>query len=106
MSGALEDLPETRLRAPMVEPAGYQVSSAIHAIAHPAAIALAQFLIQLQKAGTRSPRGGQHLRACQRARPGGTDELQKQTVGLLSFKPLAKHVFDAQVSFNMLAEYG
>jgi len=27
-------------------------------------------------------------------------------VGLLSFKPLQKDVYDAQVSFNMLAQYG
>ena len=36
----------------------------------------------------------------------GIDELQKQAVALLSFKPLPKDVFDAQVSFNMLSEYG
>jgi aspartate-semialdehyde dehydrogenase len=34
------------------------------------------------------------------------DELQKQTVGLLSFKPLPKEIFDTQVSFNMLTRYG
>ncbi len=36
----------------------------------------------------------------------GIDELQKQAVALLSFKPLPKAVFDAQVSFNMLSQYG
>ena len=34
------------------------------------------------------------------------DELHQQTVNLLSFQPLPKDVFDAQVAFNMLARYG
>ncbi len=33
-------------------------------------------------------------------------ELQQQTVSLLSFKPLPQAVFDTQVSFNLLARYG
>jgi len=36
----------------------------------------------------------------------GMDELHQQTVNLLSFQPLPKDVFDAQVAFNMLARYG
>ena len=36
----------------------------------------------------------------------GMDELHEQTVNLLSFQPLPKKVFDAQVAFNMVARYG
>jgi aspartate-semialdehyde dehydrogenase len=36
----------------------------------------------------------------------GIDELQQQTVSLLSFKPLVKDVYDAQLSFNLLARFG
>jgi aspartate-semialdehyde dehydrogenase len=36
----------------------------------------------------------------------GMDELHQQTVNLLSFQPLPKDVFDAQVAFNLLARYG
>lgn len=36
----------------------------------------------------------------------GINELHQQTTGLLAFKPLEKKVFDTQVSFNMLAQYG
>ena len=36
----------------------------------------------------------------------GVHELQQQTVSLLSFKSMPKDIFDAQVSFNMLARYG
>jgi aspartate-semialdehyde dehydrogenase len=36
----------------------------------------------------------------------GMDELHQQTVNLLSFQPLPKDVYDAQVAFNMVARYG
>jgi aspartate-semialdehyde dehydrogenase len=36
----------------------------------------------------------------------GMDELHEQTVNLLSFQPLPKKVFDAQVAFNMVTRYG
>jgi aspartate-semialdehyde dehydrogenase len=34
------------------------------------------------------------------------EELQHQTVSLLSFKSLPQAIFDAQLSFNLLARYG
>jgi aspartate-semialdehyde dehydrogenase len=37
---------------------------------------------------------------------GGVEELESQTAALLSFREVAKPVFDAQVAFNLLAEYG
>ncbi len=36
----------------------------------------------------------------------GIDELQQQTVGLLAFKDMPKKVFDAQLAFAMLPQYG
>ena len=36
----------------------------------------------------------------------GVEELESQTVALLSFREIAKPVFDAQVAFNLLASYG
>ena len=36
----------------------------------------------------------------------GLDELQQQTVAVLSFQKLKTDVFDAQSAFNMLARYG
>ena len=36
----------------------------------------------------------------------GLDELQQQTVAVLSFKKLKTDVFDAQLGFNLLARYG
>lgn len=36
----------------------------------------------------------------------GIEELERQTVSLLSFQPIAKHVFDTQVAFNVVNGYG
>jgi aspartate-semialdehyde dehydrogenase len=36
----------------------------------------------------------------------GIEELESQTANLLSFRPIAQEVFDAQVAFNLLASYG
>jgi aspartate-semialdehyde dehydrogenase len=36
----------------------------------------------------------------------GMDELHQQAVNLLSFQPLPKDIYDAQVAFNMIARYG
>lgn len=41
----------------------------------------------------------------ERDRP-GVDELESQTTNLLSFREIARTVFDAQVAFNLLSSYG
>ncbi len=106
LTGALEDLAESRLRAPMVEPAGFDAKGPIQTIAHPAAIAIALLLTHLQKAGAIRRSVIEIFEPVSERGKAGIDELQKQAVALLSFKPLPKAVFDAQVSFNMLSQYG
>ena len=93
LTGALEDLPDARLRAPSVEHSGQPAAEAIQVIAHPAAIALALFLIQLRKAGAIRRVIAEIFEPASERGQAGLDELQKQTVGLLSFKPLSKSVF-------------
>jgi aspartate-semialdehyde dehydrogenase len=106
LSGALEELSEARLRAPMVETAGFKSEGTVQTIAHPAAIALALLLTNLKKAGAiRRSVAEVFEPASERGQP-GINELQKQTVALLSFKPLPKALFDAQAAFNMLSQYG
>jgi len=106
LTGALEDLPDARLRAPMVEPPGPGTPGAVQIIAHPAAIALALLLSQLQRAGGIRRAVAEVFEPASERGQAGLDELQKQTVSLLSFKPLSKEVYDAQVSFNMLSQFG
>jgi len=38
--------------------------------------------------------------------PQAVEELESQVVNLLSFQPISKAVFDAQIGFNMLPSYG
>jgi aspartate-semialdehyde dehydrogenase len=103
---AAEDDPRARLRAPMVEPAGFESGTKIHVIAHPAAIALAVFLNPLHlRHRVRRTVTNIFEPASERGTK-GVDELQQQTVSLFSFKGLPKTVYDAQVSFTMLAQYG
>lgn len=106
VTGGLEDDPSARLRAPMVEPPQTGASGPIQVIAHPASIALALLLKRLQGASPIRRSVVLILEpASERGQP-GLDELQQQTVGLLSFKKLSKNVFDAQVAFNLLPRYG
>lgn len=107
LRGEFEDLPESVLRAPMVEasapPAGVK---AIHSLAHPAATALARLLSLLHKA---HPLRGAVVTIFQPASEmgkEGIDELHQQTVKLFNFGQMPKAVYDAQVSFNLLPRYG
>ena len=104
---ALEDAPNARLRAPMIEPHDFRVApDATQIIAHPAAIALALLLSRIH-AVFPIARSVAHVfePASERGMP-GIEEMQQQSVNLLTFKPLPKQVFDAQVSYNMLARFG
>jgi aspartate-semialdehyde dehydrogenase len=104
---AAEERPDARLRAPLVESEPDDFGeAAVHVIAHPAAISLALFLRRLQ---TNDPirRSIVHIFApASEHGTKGVEELQQQTVSLLSFKPLPQAIFDTQASFNMLARYG
>jgi len=106
LTGALEEDPSARLRAPVVESPDHPPPTPIQVIAHPAAIALALLLKQLHGAGAiRRSVVLMFEPASERGQP-GLDELQQQTVGLLSFKKLNHDVYDSQVAFNPLARYG
>ena len=105
-SGGLEEHPAARLRAPMAESEPGDVAAPIQMIAHPAAIALALFLKKLQRSSAiRRSVVVIFEPASEQGQP-GLDELQQQTLSLLSFRKLAKDVYDAQVSFNLLPQYG
>lgn len=107
LTHAAEDRPTARLRAPMIEPYDYAVApDAINVIAHPAAIAIALVLARIHAAHP-IRRSIVHVfePASERGME-GINELQEQTVNLLSFKPLPKKVFDNQLSYTMLARFG
>ena len=104
---ASEEQPQARLRAPMVEPRDVEIpKDAIHVVAHPAAIAIALLLGKLH-AVFPLRRAVVHIfePASERGTK-GIEELEQQTVSLLSLKTMPKEVFDNQLSFSMLARLG
>ncbi len=103
---AAEERPDARLRAPFVESESVDDDAAVHVIAHPAAIAMAIFLRRLQ-ASEPLRRSLVHVFApASEHGASGVDELQQQTISLLSFKNMPRAIFDTQLSFNLLARYG
>lgn len=107
LTGASEEEPDARVRAPQVEAGDYRADyDGPQIAAHPASLAIALVLGRLHPAFPVS-RSVVHVfePASERGR-GGIDELQRQTVGLLSFQPVPKEIFGAQLSFNMLAKLG
>ncbi len=104
---ALEQEPSAHLRAPMVEPAGFKTpAEAIEVVAHPAAVALTLFLTRLHPVRAIRRATVHIFEPASERGSRGLDELQKQTVNLLSFRPLPKDIYDAQAGFNMLSSYG
>jgi len=111
LSYALEDEPGATLRAPWVErQLGKLVTPELQpgpaVVAHPAAIVLALMLTRLQAAAPVKRAVAIVFEPVSEHGQKGMDELHQQTVNLLSFQPLPKDVFDAQVAFNMLSRYG
>jgi aspartate-semialdehyde dehydrogenase len=103
-----EERPEARLRAPSVEDGGSgdAEEAAIHVIAHPAAIAMAIFLRRLHRNDPIERAVIQVFAPASEHGTRGVEELQQQTISLLSFKELPKAMFDAQLGFTMLPRFG
>jgi aspartate-semialdehyde dehydrogenase len=104
---AAEDNPEARIRAPQVEGADYELDhTGPQIVAHPAATAIAMVLRRLN-ANYPIARAIVHIfEPASEAGTAGIEELQQQTVNLLSFQPVPKKVFDAQLAYAMLAQLG
>lgn len=106
-TGSLEDHPAARLRAPLVEAAtSLWPPGTIHIIAHPAAAALTLLFKHLRQSSPIRRSVVQVFEPASERGQAGIDELQRQTVSLLSFKALPKEIYDAQVGFNLVARYG
>lgn len=102
----LEDQPQARLRAPLVEEQDAGDGSLLQVMAHPAAVAAALVLTRLHRL---SPLRRSVLQVFEPASERGQEaleELQQQSVSLFSFQPLKKAHFDAQLAFNLLPRLG
>ncbi len=112
LTGIAEERTDARLRAPLIE-AGAEAEdeeddagARVHVIAHPAAIALALFLRRLHAHDPIRRSVVEIFAPASEHDARGVRELQQQTISLFSFQSLPRAVFDAQLSFNMLARYG
>jgi len=74
--------------------------------AHPAAVALALVLLRIKKVGAVSSAWATVLEPATEHGRAAMDELHQQTISLLSFQPLPKETYDAQVAFNLLPVLG
>ena len=111
LSGTLENEPGATIRSLWVERERGQVAPpelqpGPCVTAHPVAVALSLLLLRAKKAASIRRVVATVLEPASEHGQRGMDELHQQTVNLLSFQPLPKDVFDAQVAFNMIARYG
>jgi len=111
LSGALEDESGASVRSLWVERERGQVARpdlqpGPCVTAHSVAIIVSLLLLRAAKAGAIRHTVATVFEPASEHGQRGMDELHQQTVNLLSFQPLPKEVFDAQVAFNMLARYG
>lgn len=104
-TGELEDQPEARIVAPWVQEGGVS-GSWLLIVAHPSASALALVLTRLAKYRPIRSANVQIFEPASERGKHGVAELHQQTASLLSFKGLDREVFDAQLSFNLLPQYG
>lgn len=104
LTGTLEEIPASRLQAPL---AGVQSAEAAPAVvAHPAAVALALFFRRLAAVQPVVRAVVEIFEpASERGQP-GIDELHQQTMRLFAFQSLPKAVYDQQLAFAMLPRLG
>lgn len=111
LSYALEAEPKATVRTPWLERqlgkvAAPDLQPGPAVIAHPAAVVLALVLSRLEAATPVARAVATVLEPASEHGQKGMDELHQQTVNLLSFQQLPKQVFDAQVAFNMISQFG
>ena len=111
VSFALEDEATASIRSPWVEresgqPARPELQPGPVVVAHPAATALAMLVLRAAKTGRIGRVVATVFEPVSERGQRGMDELHEQTVNLLSFQELPKHVYDAQIAFNLIARYG
>jgi aspartate-semialdehyde dehydrogenase len=107
LTGAAEEDPQARVRAPQVETSDFEADhDGPQIAAHPAAVAIALVLCRIHPAFPIARSVVHVFEPASERGKSGIDELQRQTVNLLSFQQIPKDVFAAQLSFNMLAKLG
>ncbi len=73
---------------------------------HPAVIVISSLLLRLAARFELKSAVAQIFGSASESGPRGIEELQKQTVNLLSFQKIPQQVFGAQLAFNLLSRLG
>lgn len=106
-TGTLDFAPNAPVRSPLVsEGSTLDLETTTVRVAHPVASLLALVLGGAAKAGGVRSAFATILQPASENGRAGVDELQQQAVSLLSFQPVPKEQFDAQVAFNLLPALG
>lgn len=94
-------------RSPLVgDAAPLDLEASAVRVAHPAATMLATALTGAAKIGKVRFAAATVLQPASEGGRAAVDELQQQTISLLSFQPVPKDQFDAQTAFNLLPALG
>ena len=95
------------VRSPMVgDAAPLDLETSAVRVAHPAATMLAAVLNAAAKAGKVRFAAATILQPASEGGRAAVDELQQQTISLMTFQPMPKEQFDAQAAFNLLPALG
>ncbi len=104
---AAEHDPSARIRAPQAEGVDYEVDrTGPQIVAHPAATAIAMVLKRLHANYPIARAVVNIFEPASEYGTAGIEELQQQTVNLLSFQQMPKKVFDTQLAYALLAQLG
>lgn len=109
LSHALLDIPEATVRVPFLERARPEPTPSKArwvVVPHPVAIVLLAVWRRLAAAFRVRQLVANVFEPASERGAAGMEELQEQTVRLLSFQKFPQAVFDAQVAFNLLVRYG
>jgi aspartate-semialdehyde dehydrogenase len=89
-------------------PMGGQLSATgrVHVSAHPAAIVISSLLLRLAARFALKTAVAQVFSSASESGSRGVEELQRQTVNILSFQKIPHQVFGAQLAFNLLSRLG
>jgi aspartate-semialdehyde dehydrogenase len=104
---ALCDVPDRTLSIPSLETAGRKFgpspTARVFASPHPAMIVLGKLLFRLAERIPVKDCVAQVFLPASELGPRAIEELQRQTVNLLSFQKIPERVFGAQLAFNLLS---
>jgi aspartate-semialdehyde dehydrogenase len=109
LSHGVLDMPETVMRLPFLErelPGLPRSGGRWFAVPHPGAAVLLAVWARLSAALRLRQVVANVFEPVSERGAAGLEELQEQTVRLLSFQGFPRTVFDAQVAFNLLVRYG